>query len=185
MMRNDSHADYWRAAATIAAGCAATEPTLPDYSEEQALRDEIWSLKPTQPVVEETPDVPEILDEQPEPLFSFVARNLPIGQACRLFGQTYNLNIVVDQDVDRYGQCPISATCLSTTSWSRCSAPKAITGDGAATSSTSSPGKTRQFEIGLHPPYSQRLQQLAGAGQLEFRCGRRRCGRCRRRWWRR
>ena len=98
MMRM-THMLILAAAATIAAGCAATEPTLPDYSEEQALRDEIWSLKPSQPVVEETPDAPEILDERPEPLFSFVARGLPIAQACRLFGQTYNLNIVVDQDV--------------------------------------------------------------------------------------
>ena len=82
------------------AGCAGTPPDLPDYSAEQALRDEIWSLAPAGPQPPVGPETtPEILEEVAEPLFSFVARGLPIAQACRLFGQTYNLNIVVDQDV--------------------------------------------------------------------------------------
>ena len=41
-----------------------------------------------------------IADTENEPLYSFVAKNLPLRQALEIFARAYSLNIVADRDVD-------------------------------------------------------------------------------------
>ncbi len=84
------------------AGCTAQQPqpnSLPDYSADQAIRDEIWALAPEQELVAPAEAAPAILETEPERLYSFVARDLPVAQACKLFGKAYALNMVIDPDV--------------------------------------------------------------------------------------
>lgn len=83
-------------------GACVAQPSIvptPDFAKEQALRDEVWALTPDPaPAIPEAP-VEEAVVAQDEPLYSFVARNLDIAQACKMFGKSYGLNMVVDQDV--------------------------------------------------------------------------------------
>ncbi|MEL7537084.1 MAG: secretin N-terminal domain-containing protein [Pseudomonadota bacterium] len=98
-MNANPERSLWLVLAAALSGCAGLPPSVPDYTEEQKIRDEVWASEPPPRVVEVEPPPEEILDAEPEPLYSFVARDLPIRQACRLFGEAYRLNIVVDQDV--------------------------------------------------------------------------------------
>lgn len=80
----------------------AIQPTLvesEDYSEERAIRDEVWSLVPPLPASQAQPMASSIVDAADERLYSFVATNLDIAKACKIFGKSYGLNVVVDQDV--------------------------------------------------------------------------------------
>ncbi|MEM7763776.1 MAG: secretin N-terminal domain-containing protein [Pseudomonadota bacterium] len=86
-------------AASLLSGCATTDlRNVRDYSEERAIRDQAWTLTSPTPTVTAVPATQPV-SEDDEPLYSFVARNLPIDQACKLFGKTYALNIVVEPDV--------------------------------------------------------------------------------------
>ncbi|MEO0574256.1 MAG: secretin N-terminal domain-containing protein [Pseudomonadota bacterium] len=87
-------------ATTGISGCTMfAEPGVRDYDRERAVRDRVWSIQAPAPSVTSTDVVTEPVLEDEEPLYSFVARELPIAQACKLFGKAYGLNIVVEQDV--------------------------------------------------------------------------------------
>ncbi len=80
--------------------CVQTAHVVPDvqHDEERAIRDAVWSLKPVEPAAN-APMTPADIVETDERLYSFVAKNLDIAQACKLFGKSYGLNMVVDQAV--------------------------------------------------------------------------------------
>ncbi len=88
------------AVCVIIAGCAHDPKPPADVSDDRAIRDRIRSQThvPQQAIAQDKAVVEQVAPESGK-LFSFVARDLPIGQACRLFGKTYDLNIVVDKDV--------------------------------------------------------------------------------------
>lgn len=84
----------------ILGGCSLFEPqSIRDYDAERAVRDRVWSIQAPAPSVTSTDVVTEPVLADTESLYSFVARDLPIAQACKLFGKAYDLNIVVEQDV--------------------------------------------------------------------------------------
>ncbi len=83
-------------------GCAALwppEPEARDYEAERAVRDELWSRPPAPLRMTPEPEAAPVADPDPENLYTFVANELPVAQACRLFGKAYNLNMVVEPDV--------------------------------------------------------------------------------------
>ncbi|MEM7611191.1 MAG: secretin N-terminal domain-containing protein [Pseudomonadota bacterium] len=85
-------------ACSLVSGCV-TPPTAPrDYSEERDVRDSLWLQAPP-PAPAPAAEPEPVVSEDPEPLYSFVARDLPIAQACKVFGKAYGLNIVVEPDV--------------------------------------------------------------------------------------
>lgn len=87
-------------ACMLLGACVHTVPLEPvtDYAEERAIREEVWSI--SRPDSSPVPAVePEAEPEADEKLYSFVARNLDIAQASKLFGKSYGLNVVVDQAV--------------------------------------------------------------------------------------
>ncbi|MEM1263552.1 MAG: secretin N-terminal domain-containing protein [Pseudomonadota bacterium] len=89
------------ACAAAMAGCASFESIVPDYSTEQAIRDDVWSIQPAPTVKQSRADAQPatVVEAEVEPLYSFVASDLPIEKACKLFGKAYDLNIVVERDV--------------------------------------------------------------------------------------
>ncbi|MEM8982952.1 MAG: secretin N-terminal domain-containing protein [Pseudomonadota bacterium] len=89
------------ACAVALSGCASFQSIVPDYSTEQAIRDDAWSLQPPPVVDAQRIDAQpvNVVDTEVEPLYSFVASDLPIEKACKLFGKAYDLNIVVERDV--------------------------------------------------------------------------------------
>lgn len=89
----------------LISGCASSPQALPhgesfDHSDERALRDNFWEKAPDPNlgVSIELP-VPEIVEDEKPDVYSFAAKNLPIDEASKLFGQMYDLNIVVEQGV--------------------------------------------------------------------------------------
>ena len=89
----------WLVLAVGINGCATVPPEPRDYSAERAVRDELWSRPPAPVPAPVAPVVEPVADPDPEPLYSFVADDLPIAQACRLFGKAYDLNMVIEPDV--------------------------------------------------------------------------------------
>ena len=86
-------------AAVFASGCVTLPPEPRDYAAERALRDQLWSEPPPPPIAPPVAAAEPVADPDPEPLYSFVASDLPIAQACRLFGKAYDINMVVEPDV--------------------------------------------------------------------------------------
>ncbi|MEL6869515.1 MAG: secretin N-terminal domain-containing protein [Pseudomonadota bacterium] len=83
-----------------ASGCSVFDtPAIRDYSAERAVRDDVWSIDAPPATVTAVAQAPQPVSVEDEPLYSFVARDLPISQACKLFGKAYDLNIVVEPDV--------------------------------------------------------------------------------------
>ncbi|MEL7311132.1 MAG: secretin N-terminal domain-containing protein [Pseudomonadota bacterium] len=74
-------------------------PEPRDYDAERAVRDQIWSRPPAPIAAKPEPVSEPVEDPDPEPLYTFVANDLPVAQACRLFGKAYKLNMVVEPDV--------------------------------------------------------------------------------------
>lgn len=89
----------WLVLAVGINGCATAPPEPRDYSAERAVRDALWSRPPAPAPAPVAPVVAPVADPDPEPLYSFVADDLPISQACRLFGKAYDLNMVIEPDV--------------------------------------------------------------------------------------
>lgn len=84
-----------------ALGCASLETKEPfDYSEDRKIRDALWNSEPNPNLgVSVTMKAPEIVQTEEPDLYSFIANDLAIEEACKLFGEMYDLNIVVEQDV--------------------------------------------------------------------------------------
>lgn len=81
-------------------GCMTVPPNEPrDYAAERAVRDQLWSRPPAPDVVAPEPEPEPVADADPEPLYTFAADNLPIAQACRLFGKAYDVNMVIEPEV--------------------------------------------------------------------------------------
>lgn len=84
----------------LTTGCMTVPPSEPrDYAAERAVRDQLWS-RPSAPVVV-APEVESepVTEADPEPLYTFAADNLPIAQACRVFGKAYDINMVIEPEV--------------------------------------------------------------------------------------
>lgn len=96
--------------ASLALGCsnavvndAAHRESL-DYSEEQMIRDSLWASDPVMgnpdsASLSSTQAASAVVEQEKEPVYSFQAKNLPIEEACKLFGEMYGLNVVVEQKV--------------------------------------------------------------------------------------
>ncbi|MEM7082032.1 MAG: secretin and TonB N-terminal domain-containing protein [Pseudomonadota bacterium] len=91
----------------LIAGCATSTSSI-DIQDDQAVRDEFRQtakeLKPSLTIAPGVQGTRRVVDGMKDDTardkrYSFVARDLPIERACRLFGKTYGLNIVVDKDV--------------------------------------------------------------------------------------
>ncbi len=85
-------------ASGLITGCVTPPADPRDYSAEREIRDQLWLQAPPPPPAAIAAPEPVVSDD-PEPLFSFVARDLAVAQACKLFGKAYGLNIVVEPDV--------------------------------------------------------------------------------------
>lgn len=83
---------------TLTFSCAHEPPERTLLDSDRQIRDRIRSEESVKPPVVVS-SVEQTTVAPTEERFSFVARDLPIGDACRLFGKTHNLNIVVDKDV--------------------------------------------------------------------------------------
>eukprot|EP00903_Cladosiphon_okamuranus_P004380 g4378.t1 len=71
-----------------------------DYEAEQAIRDELWNTAPNPNLgLSVEMDMAKVVEEEKPEVYSFVAKNLPVDEACKLFGEMYDLNIVVEQGV--------------------------------------------------------------------------------------
>ncbi|MFK8014046.1 MAG: secretin N-terminal domain-containing protein, partial [Gammaproteobacteria bacterium] len=85
----------------LTAGCSSTPRTPIAIDEEQAIRDAVREAAPLSQGMRlsATMDNAASRVDVPRKLYSFVAEDLPLARACKLFGQTYSLNMVVDADV--------------------------------------------------------------------------------------
>ncbi|MEN7344013.1 MAG: secretin N-terminal domain-containing protein [Pseudomonadota bacterium] len=83
-------------------GCMSQPLVQPDvdHDEDRAVRDQ-FRARAAEPVmpVQQGPIEQAVTPDVDERLYSFVARNLDIAEACKLFGKSYGLNVVVDQAV--------------------------------------------------------------------------------------
>lgn len=89
----------------LLAACGTVSEILPQqepigYAEEREIRDAFWAQEPNPNLgVKVEMAAPEVVEQEQPEVYSFVAKNLPIDEACRLFGELYDLNIVVEQGV--------------------------------------------------------------------------------------
>ena len=104
MINKRTHISVYFLASLLVLACAPikekpVDPEDLDYSADRKIRDSFWE-QTTIAVPEALQDQisDPILEEDPQ-LFSFVANDLSVGEAARLFGRMNNLNIVVEDGV--------------------------------------------------------------------------------------
>ena len=90
---------------TYLTGCASAPYSIShednlEYQDEQEIRDSFWRNAPVVSATEPQEQSPLAIVEEETDLYSFVANDLPLAEASKLFGEMHDLNIVVEPGVE-------------------------------------------------------------------------------------